>query len=125
MRADPDEVSIPLDKDVLRGATPPRYVLVDLAIPWRNEPGDLFGTGGIGNVKNAHACVEPGHRDDIRFGGAGLQPAMCVVRAESSASEAEIRVGSVGRSRGARKKADNLWIPRILHIDDVGSVIIL
>src|SRR5438132_5043596 len=125
VRADPDKVTVPFDKDVLRGSAPPTFIFIHLAIARRNEPGNFFGSGGIGDIENADPCIEPGHRDDIWLGGAGLQPAMGVMRAEAPAREAEIRVGSIGRSRGARKEADNFWISRIFYIDDVRGMVIL
>src|SRR5260370_27390022 len=108
-----------------RASAPLRDVIVDLPIPRRHKPGDLFGTRRSGNVENTLSRVEPGHGDDIWLGGPGLQPTMCVVRAEAPTGEAEVCIGSVRRGRRPREQADDFWITWILHVDYVRRVVIL
>src|SRR6266850_3981531 len=96
---DPDQVAVKFNEHVFRRAAPPCFVLVDVSVVRRDEPGDFPRGGGIREVENPEAGVEPGNGNDRRIRGAGRQPTLRVVRAESSAREAKIGIGSIGRRR--------------------------
>src|SRR5258708_35014272 len=64
--SDPDQASIELDEDIFRGSPPPGIVVIDFALERRYEPGNFFRLGGVGNVENAYARIEPG---DHNHGG--------------------------------------------------------
>src|ERR1700687_2573036 len=58
VRPDPDQVSVELDKDILRRAAPPGIIVIDLALERRHEPRNLFRLGGVGDIENADARLE-------------------------------------------------------------------
>src|SRR5437879_2472989 len=82
---DPDQVPVKFDEHVFRGAAPPCFVLVDVSVMRRDEPGDFLRGSGIREVENPEAGIEPGNGNNRRIRGAGRQPTLRVVRAEASA----------------------------------------
>src|SRR6266404_133119 len=73
---DPDQVAVKFNEHVFRRAAPPCFVLVDVSVVRRDEPGDLLWGRGIREVENPEAGTEPGNGNNRRIRGTGRQPAL-------------------------------------------------
>src|SRR5882672_8836200 len=120
---DPDQVAVEFHEHVFRCAAPPGLVFVDVTIVRWDEPGDFLRGCGVREVENPEAGIEPRNGNDRGIGGAGRQPTLRVVRAEASAREAKIGVRRIGRRRRPREESDDFRISRVLHVENIRSVV--
>src|SRR5467141_4687976 len=120
---DPDQVAVKFNEHVFRRAAPPCFVLVDVSVVRRDEPGDFLRGGGIREVENPEAGIEPGNGNNRRIRCARRQPALRVVRAESSAGEAKVGIGRIGRRRRPRKEPDDFRISGVLHVENIRGMV--
>src|SRR3979490_358786 len=61
---DPDQVAVKFNEHVFRRAAPPCFVLVDVSVARRDEPGNFPRGGGIREVENPEAGIEPGNSNN-------------------------------------------------------------
>src|SRR5258708_21300623 len=123
MSPNPDQVSVPLDKNIFRRSAPPGFIFIEIAIARRHKPRHFLRKGGIADVKNADASVEPRHRNEIRLRRTGLNQALCVVRGKAATRKTEVRVRSIRRRLRAREETNNFRIARVLHVNDIRGVV--
>src|SRR5258708_34155777 len=123
MSPNPDQVSVPLDKNIFRRSAPPGFIFIEIAIARRDKPRHFHRKGGIADVKNADPSVEPRHCNEIRLRRTGLNQALCVVRAKAAPRKTEVRVRSIRRALRAREETNNFRISRVLHVNDIRGVV--
>src|SRR6266550_2375158 len=65
--SDPDQVAVKFHEHVFRRAAPPCFVLVDVSVVRRDEPGEFLRGRGIREVENPEAGIEPGNGNNRRI----------------------------------------------------------